>query len=132
MVKTKTKRVPATTNNITKGIINFLNLKGHCAFRVNTTGVWDTNNKRFRKIAKDSKGVPDIIACMCPYQGMSGTHDLPGLFYGFEIKNKLTRDSTSFDQERFRARVQCSKGTLITITCMQDFTDWFKRSEFNF
>lgn len=42
--KIRKRTVPKTTNNITKGIVHFLLIEGHCASRVNTQGQFEPAN----------------------------------------------------------------------------------------
>jgi len=63
------RKVPATTNNITRSIINFLNMHGHCAARINTQGQWDEAKQIWRK-SGSTKGVFDIICCLRPFGRM--------------------------------------------------------------
>lgn len=109
----RSKQVPATTNNITLGIINFLNSKGHFAFRVNTTGIYDPMNRIFRKPMKESKGCPDVLACI-QWHGS-------GLFVGFEIKNELTNDRMREDQKEFHKKVIGANGEAYIIHSFDEF-----------
>lgn len=61
----KTKIVPKTTNNTTKGIINFLESKGHAAWRVNVEGQYDEFQETWRRSGA-TKGVLDVGCCLCP------------------------------------------------------------------
>lgn len=56
---------PATTENITKGIINFLNNEGHFAMRIERTGIWDEAKQQFRK-SGTTESVLDIYCCLAP------------------------------------------------------------------
>jgi hypothetical protein len=118
----KTKSVPATTNNITLGIINFLNSKGHLAIRVNTTGIYDPVNRVFRKPDSNSLGCPDIICCM----KAGGT----GYFVGIEIKNELTKDRMKEHQEKFHTRIKDACGIVKVVHSYLDFVNWYKLSGF--
>lgn len=63
------RRVPKTTNNITRSIINFLNAAGHVAARINTQGQYDErlNGGRggWRK-SGSTVGVWDITCTLAP------------------------------------------------------------------
>lgn len=121
-MKTRTRQVPATTNNITTGIINFLNSKGHLAIRVNTIGLYDPIAQIFRKPDANSKGCPDILACM--------NYDGVGYFAGIEVKNGLTGDRMRADQEVFHKRILASGGLIFVAHSYQEFLDWYKLSGF--
>lgn len=121
-MKTRLKQVPATTNNITTGIINFLNSKGHLAIRVNTTGIYDPVNQIFRRPDTNSLGCPDIICCM-KAQGN-------GYFVGIEIKNRLTKDTVKKHQEEFHKRIKDANGIVHIVRSYQEFLEWYKLSGF--
>lgn len=111
----KTRLVPATTNNITLGVISFLNSKSFVAFRVNNTGIYDPIARAFRKKAKNELGICDIVAC-----------SPRGFFIGIEIKNKLTKDRTSKDQIIFHDRIKQAKGQIIIIKAYPEIEEWHR------
>lgn len=121
MTRLKKRTVPATTNNITRGIVNFLNANGHCAFRVNTAGVFDKSSGRYRRMPESSLGCPDVIACMQHHVPMTPN----GLFYGFEIKNADTGDRLSADQKRFHERIRNAAGGVVVIRSYSQFLEWY-------
>jgi hypothetical protein len=52
-------------NSLTKAIIQFLNLNGHCAMRNNTVGIWDVCKKIYRRNQDRSAiGSGDILCCL--------------------------------------------------------------------
>jgi hypothetical protein len=59
-MRTRVKKVPATTNNITQAIINFLRSRGHWAARINNGAVYDPEAKAFRRKRKDDPALGDI------------------------------------------------------------------------
>jgi hypothetical protein len=119
--KIKLVRVPGTTNNITKGIINYLNSRGHFAFRVNSGGVWDPTKKRFR--AGRSAGVSDILCCLKGGPIFSG-----GRFLAIEVKNEATKDRIRPAQTAFKANVAAADGYYVTAASYDGFVSWFNSS----
>jgi len=106
--KAKIVRVPGTTNNITKGIINFINARPGCfAFRVNNAGVYDEAKKTYRNSGR--AGIADIIACMY------------GEFVAIEVKNKATRDRMSKAQKAFEEAVEEAGGWHFIVTDYDGF-----------
>lgn len=103
----KTKRVPATTNNLTTAIINHINLSGGFAFRVNTQGTYSEALKRYIKSGAQ-KGVSDIIVI---YNGRV-------LF--LEVKNELTKDKISADQIYFKAKAEEQGAVYSIVTNLLD------------
>jgi len=59
------RQVPRTTNNITRGIINFLPAEGHVAVRINVQGQWDEKLQRWRK-SGSTVIVLDIACTLAP------------------------------------------------------------------
>jgi hypothetical protein len=118
--RTRLRKVPATTNNITKAVINFLISRGHFAFRVNTHGVQSADGTWKR--SGSEKGVADVLACM-RREGASG------LFFAFEIKRG--RDKMRKTQESFKVNVETSGGTYIVVKTYSDFLAWYTDSVFN-
>jgi hypothetical protein len=111
--RTKIVRVPGTTNNITKGIINYINARKDCfAFRVNNAGVYDEAKKVYRK--SDRSGIADIIACLW------------GEFVAIEVKNKTTRDRMSEAQKGFEAAVTDAGGWYFIVTDYEEFVKLFE------
>lgn len=93
MPRTIKKLVPATTKNLTDAVVNYINLSGGFAFRVNTSGTYSESKRRWiRSGAK--KGASDIM-------GTCNGHS----FY-IEIKNKETNDVPSDDQLQFEKDVK--------------------------
>lgn len=122
--RVKVVRVPGTTNNITKGIINYLASRGHFAFRVNNTGVWDEQKQLFRKTG--SEGVADIIGCINSIHRMPGVNFLYGQFIAIEVKNKATRDRMSAAQKEFRDCTESALGIYFVAKGYEEFVQWFE------
>ena len=94
--------VPKTTNNITKGIINFLNSEGHCASRINTTGIWDAKKQCYRRTG-GRKGALDISVTLKTKNGL-------GLSHWIDIKkddDELSPDQIKFIQDQEKAGGIC-------------------------
>lgn len=127
-MKIRIKRVPSTTNNITTGVINFLNSRGHCAFDVYSGGIFDPFLGTWRKRRRASVGVNDVVACMRRVH--VGRHAYEGLFFGFEIKNESTKDKQRIDQESFMQRVIKAGGHYVIVTSYKAFIEWYEQSEF--
>lgn len=104
--------MPETTNNIQTGIKNFLNSKGHKAFRVNTTGLYDKDRNLFRRIAEDDKGVGDVLAC------------INGRFVCFEVK--FEGDKQSDAQLKFQSDIINAGGIYKIIRKYAEFAVWYE------
>ncbi len=104
----KLKKVPATTNNITKAIINFLNSEGHIAVRINVQGQWDEKLFMWRKSGSTS-GVLDIACTLAPI----GKH--------LVIDIKRGNDTLSEDQEDYISKVRLCGGIALEIGSYAEF-----------
>jgi hypothetical protein len=103
MARIKTKLVPATTQNLTKAVINHICINGGYAFRVNNQGIYSQELNRFIR-GGGQKGVSDIIAV---YKGRV-------IFY--EVKNKLTGDRERPAQVEFKGNVLSAGCSYVIIT----------------
>lgn len=126
--RTKVVKVPATTNNITKAIVNFLLSEGHTASRINTGGTYDEAKQRY--IPSGSRnGFSDISA------GIRGIYNITD-FVGIEtwpfkycqyvaIEIKKGKDEMRDDQVIFLAEVEHAGGIYLEIKTYQQFLDWY-------
>ena len=106
------KKVPATTNNTTTAIINFLLSKGHSASRVNVQGQWDEKKQLWRP-SGSRKGFFDIAAC---------------IFGRFVVLDTKTGDDElSEDQLKFQAEVRAAGGIAEEMETYQHFLDWYEK-----
>lgn len=116
MAKTRTKLVPATTENITNDVLNRLRADGHACRRINTAGIWDEVGGFYRKVKKTETGTSDVIACLKGKMGF-------GLFAGIEIKKG--KDTQRNSQSKFEAEVRAAGGLYILIKVQSDFIKWY-------
>lgn len=115
MAKTRIKKVPATTNNITKAIIAYLLNEGHSASRVNVQGQYDPNIPGWRP-SGSRKGFFDIACCIKDSNGV-------GRFVAIDIKKG--NDKLSKDQLKFIKEVENAGGTAIEISTYGEFLEWY-------
>lgn len=101
-------KVPKTTNNITRSIINFLNASGHSAARINTQGQYDERLGMWRK-SGSTKGVTDIICCLRPKGRM------------LVIDVKKGDDVLSEDQIKYMASIVAAGGLACEAKSADDF-----------
>lgn len=104
-IKTRTKIVPLTANNLTKAIVNFIINEGGHATRINTTGIYDPKRNVFRK--NNSRGIADIIAC------------INGKYIAIEVK--IGKDKQSKYQIDFEAKIKSSGGKYWKVSSMNEF-----------
>lgn len=94
-----------TTNDLTRAIIDYINLKGGYAVRINTQGQYDQKTGKWRK-GMTRRGTADIHACW------KGRH------YSIEIKTG--KDRLSPEQIETRADVEKAGGIYIVAGCLDD------------
>jgi hypothetical protein len=120
-------KVPGTTANIKRGIINFLNSRGHFAFPINNVGIWDEAAGSFRR--NPHKGIADILCSFKyrkPITGVTGTMVFNvGVFLAIEVKNKETHDVLSDAQIDFMKSVKATSGLYLVVYDYDEFVQWY-------
>lgn len=106
----KVKKVPATTNNITKAIINRILKDGGSASRINTQGQYDEKLGRWRR-SGSRKGFFDIAACI---KGKAVVIDV-----------KKDDDDLGEDQIEFMQEWQAAGGYAFEARTYEDFDNWY-------
>jgi hypothetical protein len=109
------KTVPKTTNNITKGIINFLQIQGHSASRVNVQGQYDEALQQWRK-SGSRNGYYDISVCLHTRSGI-------GLFHVIDVKNE--GDKMRADQITFKKEVEAAGGITFEASDLEHYKQWY-------
>lgn len=115
--KIRTKRVPATTANLTQSILAFLNNRGHFAFDVYNGAVFDPVKMVFRKRRKDKPAISDVICVLNP----------GGIGLYIEVKNAATGDKAKSAQRKFAANVSTRGAYHFFAKEYVSFTEWYRR-----
>jgi ribosomal 50S subunit-recycling heat shock protein len=102
-----------TANGLTRAIVDFLNLSGHFATRINNTGTWvkekaHVNGGHYRP-STQVKGIADINAT------------INGRTVAIEVK--IGRDRQSDAQKAFQDRIERSGGTYWIV---KDFDQFYE------
>lgn len=113
--------MPATTNNLTKAIVNYLNSRGHFAFRVNNGAVYDPVRKVFRRRRKGDPAISDVHCTLNP----------SGLSLWIEVKNAYTRDRIKKGQRDFAKRIKECGGMHLFATTYDRFLAWYDDNVFD-
>lgn len=95
------------TNQLTRQILEYLFNAGHFAFRINTTGIYDTRSGSFRAAPK--KGLPDLLCCA------------RGRFIGIELK--IGHDQLRPEQVGFLKATEHSSGIFLVVHSFEEFID---------
>lgn len=126
--KFKKVTVPATTENQTKAIVNFLLSEGHSASRINTTGVYDVEKQFFRKTG-GRVGHSDISGSFKCHIN-NGYNFKVGL--AFFIEGKFSKDDKlSDDQIEFRNEVESTGAFYLECENLDQFYAWYEEVKQN-
>ncbi len=106
--------MPATTNNLTRAIINFLLHRGHFAFRVNNGAVYDPVKRVFRRRRKNDPAIADIH---CTLAG--------GRSFWIEVKNANTKDTIKSGQILFSEEIKNRDGLHCFAKSYQHFLHFY-------
>jgi hypothetical protein len=111
--------MPLTEKQIESQILDWLNLQpGIFAFKVNTTGVYDTARKCFRTIKNPHihKGTSDIIGCK------------NGLFFAIEVKSpgQWKTVARCLHQKEFHKAIVMKKGQACFVYGLEQVIQFMK------
>jgi len=107
----KPKYCDKDANGLTNCIIDFLNIKGHYAVRINTGGIYDANIKGFRT-SNTRLGTADIIA------SINGRH--------VSIEVKINKDKQSPYQLDTQKDIEKDGGIYFVARSFQSFFDFYQ------
>lgn len=99
-----------TANELTKLIVAFIRVNGGFATRLNSTGVYRADIKRFVRNTQ-RRGMADVVGT---YQGRS-----------LNIEVKIGRDSLSKHQKKIKHEIEASGGQYFVARDFQGFSMWF-------
>lgn len=113
-----------TANGLTKCIIDFLNLNGFQAERINNTGRQIDN----RKVVKDAIGNTRVIGSLewIKGTGTNGTADISATIHGLSVKIevKIGKDKQSEQQREYQRQIEKAGGVYIIATSFEQFYNW--------
>lgn len=107
------KTVPLTTNNLTKGIINYLDSQGHKASRINTEGQYSEQLEQWIR-SGSTPGVSDVICCLKPF----------GILLVVEVK--FGKDDLRPDQKTWLKDIQEAGGIIFVAENLGDFITFYE------
>jgi hypothetical protein len=106
--------------DVLRACLDYLRLRKICAFRVNTTGVYDPARKAFRSF-RGLKGVADILGVLPRTLDVSGRRVTVGVFLSIEVKS--ARGRLTPEQEAFADVVRKAGGVALCVRSLQDLVD---------
>lgn len=111
-------------NGLTKCIVTFLNLSGHQAERINTTGSY-----RPGKQAKDCRGTMIVVekGKFIPTTGTKGSADISATIKGLSVKIEIKygKDRMSDNQRSYQQSIERAGGVYIVSHTFDDFLVWY-------
>jgi hypothetical protein len=120
-----------SANGLTKCVVDFLNLSGHQAERINTMGRMIDNRKQVTDVIGRTKTIGS--AKYIPTTGTKGSADISATIYGGSVKIevKYGADRQSQAQKDYQAMIERAGGQYWIVKTFEDFYDKFKTFESN-
>jgi hypothetical protein len=120
-----------SANALTKCVIDFLNLSGHQAERINTMGRMIDNRKQVTDVIGRTKTIG--LAKYIPTTGTKGSADISATIFGRSVKIevKYAKDRQSEAQKEYQAMVERAGGQYWIVKTFEDFYNKFKEFESN-
>jgi len=105
-----------TANTLTTCILDYIELRGFAAERINTMGQQVKSKGKIRWIPGSSKaGSADIHAC------------IQSRFVAIEVKCLATKDTQSEEQLKYQKEIEAAGGVYLLISTFEQFYNWFNR-----
>jgi hypothetical protein len=125
---TKTRYTDATSNGLTKCVIDYIKLRGFHAERINSTGAIKDNRKTSTDVLGNIRTIGSVEWIKSTTQ--SGTADISATIQGrsvkIEIKCKATGDRYQSEaQKEYQKQIETAGGTYIIVRTFEDFYNWF-------
>jgi len=114
-----------TANGLTKCILDFLNLSGHFAERINTMGRMVDSRKQVTDVIGRTKTIG--TAKYIPTTGTKGSADISATINGKSVKIevKIGKDRQSQDQIQYQQRTEQAGGIYLIAKDFQGFYEWY-------
>jgi hypothetical protein len=106
--------------DVLRACLDYLRLRKICAFRVNTTGVYDPARKAFRSF-RGLKGVADILGVLPRTLDVGGRRVTVGVFLSVEVKS--ARGRLTPEQAAFADAVRKAGGISLCVRSLKDLVD---------
>lgn len=116
-----------SANAVTKCVIDFLNLSGHQAERINTMGRMLDNRKTVTDVIGRQKTIGSTK--YIPTTGTKGSADISATINGRSVKIevKYGKDRQSADQKAYQEQVEKAGGVYIIAKDFDSFYEWYQQ-----
>ena len=117
---------PNSANGLTKCILDFLNLSGHQAERINTMGRMLDNRKTYTDVIGRTKTIGSTK--YIPTTGTKGSADISATIKGKSVKIevKYGKDRQSKNQKAYQEQIENAGGYYYIAKDFDSFYDWFQ------
>ena len=114
-----------SANGLTRCIVDFLNLSGHQAERINTMGRMVDNRKTYTDVIGRTKTIGS--AKYIPTTGTKGSADISATIKGRSVKIevKYGKDRQSQDQKAYQEMIERAGGVYILAKDFDTFYQWY-------
>jgi hypothetical protein len=117
-----------SANSLTNCIIQFLQLSGHQAERINSTGRRIDTRQTFEDVIGRSRTIGS--SHWIKGTGQKGTADISGVIAGRSVKVevKFGRDRQSQAQKNYQQSVEDAGGLYVIATSFEQFLNWYNQT----
>ncbi|MBC7525910.1 MAG: hypothetical protein H7239_15925 [Flavobacterium sp.] len=124
----KSNYTDATSNGLTKCVIDYIKLRGFHAERINSTGATKDNRKTSTDVLGNIRTIGSVQWIKSTTQ--NGTADISATIQGrtvkIEIKCKNTGDRYQSEaQKEYQKQIENAGGIYIVVRTFEDFYNWF-------
>lgn len=113
-----------TANGLTRCVVEFLNLSGCLAERINSTGRYVDNTQTYTDVMGKVRTIGS--GQWLPTSGIRGTADISATIGGRSVKIEIKmKDRQSEDQKRYQQRIEAAGGTYLIVRSFAEFYEWF-------
>lgn len=115
-----------TANGLTKCVIDFLNLSGHQAERIPSSGRWLDTRQTYTDVVGRTKTIGS--GKWIPGSGTKGTADISATVNGMSIKIevKIGNDRQSEYQKQYQQKIEQAGGVYIIVKTFNDLYTWYQ------
>ena len=113
-------------NSLTRCVIDFLNLSGHMAERINCTGRYMDRSQTFEDVTGKVRTIG--TGQWIPTSGMKGTADISATINGRSVKIEIKmKDKQSEVQREYQRRIEAAGGIYLIVRSFAEFMDWYNQ-----
>ncbi len=123
----KTEYNERSANGLTRCILDFLNLSGHQAERINTMGRMLDNRKTYTDVIGRTKTIGSTK--YIPTTGTKGSADISATINGRSVKIEVKwgADRQSKDQKEYQEQIERAGGHYYIVKTFDSFFEWYNQ-----